>query len=622
MKKYLLILALLFGFLATAQAPDVSYISFKKYTTAEIAAIDVTEDRTYIVENTDTGVFQVNRKDGNGWVDLFPSTSGLPGYGSENQIPTTNSTADDFDYSSGFTFDGSTLKLESGANKTLISVLGGITVYPSTANTDIQIFASRRTGSINWFLQDTNSGGSFEKLTNIVYGKYVIDAIGPIGLEGYGNGTVAGTPTYGLGVDTNGNIIEVDYLTSTDLNNYAELSANNTFTGATRFNNYLSVGQSYTYPFSVIQNVGMSSGEHILGGFAHQAPSLGNGTGGFIMGYLADGTNATGGFIRSLGNLPLYIGTYGSYSLQINQNGTLYSPGSSNAEIDAAPDSVLPPKGWVQDYVANNAGSGTPLETASTTIDLSNTTGNYAYANTATTSDSFTVDAGTVVAGGKATVLLDTTGDSDFPTITNSNEIYSMPFVEGVEYYIYFENNGDRTEHSFVRRTPFSGSNNPFEYIDYHGEMRAQLDSTWVSFSIDEGKNYSKIDELVGNDSLPTYDYRLKGYGFFEEGTVIESIEIVGSFNSSNVTNMFVMLTEQGGDFDTGFTSVTPIEILEKTSISDAAFVGAANTIARRVIPVNYTLSADAFIVPYFQSYVTGSLRYFYGTFKLKIKRP
>lgn len=91
-----------------------------------------------------------------------------------------------------------------------------------------------------------------------------------------------------------------------------------------------------------------------------------------------------------------------------------------------------------------------PLTTTTTVIDLSNTIGNYVYATTATTADAFTLTG--VVTGGKAMVLIDTTGDTVFPTLTGSTQINSAPFEADVEYYMMVENNGNRTEHYFVKR--------------------------------------------------------------------------------------------------------------------------------------------------------------------------
>lgn len=79
MKKILILIIVLFSYLAHAQVPEVRYQMFKKYTQAQIDAIDVSDTSvTYFVENTDLGNFQVNR--GAGWVNLFGSIdlSGLP----------------------------------------------------------------------------------------------------------------------------------------------------------------------------------------------------------------------------------------------------------------------------------------------------------------------------------------------------------------------------------------------------------------------------------------------------------------------------------------------------------------------------------------------------------------
>ena len=66
-------------------------------------------------------------------------------------------------------------------------------------------------------------------------------------------------------------------------------------------------------PFSVEGDDGYSNGEHILASFSRTTPATG--IGGVYVGYFADGTDETGGIIRSIGALPLYLGTYGSKQL-------------------------------------------------------------------------------------------------------------------------------------------------------------------------------------------------------------------------------------------------------------------------------------------------------------------
>ena len=63
-------------------------------------------------------------------------------------------------------------------------------------------------------------------------------------------------------------------------------------------------------PFSVEGDDGYSNGEHILASFSRTTPATG--IGGVYVGYFADGTDETGGIIRSIGALPLYLGTYDS----------------------------------------------------------------------------------------------------------------------------------------------------------------------------------------------------------------------------------------------------------------------------------------------------------------------
>ena len=66
-------------------------------------------------------------------------------------------------------------------------------------------------------------------------------------------------------------------------------------------------------PLSVEFNDGISSGEHILANFSRTTPN--SNVGGLYFGYFADGTDETGGILRSTGNKPLYVGTFSSKQL-------------------------------------------------------------------------------------------------------------------------------------------------------------------------------------------------------------------------------------------------------------------------------------------------------------------
>ena len=89
-----------------------------------------------------------------------------------------------------------------------------------------------------------------------------------------------------------------------------------TVTEAMRIDENGNVGIGSTSPsktLSVEGDDGYSSGEHILVNFSRTTPT--NGVGGVYVGYFADGSDETGGIIRSMGGLPLYLGTYDSKQL-------------------------------------------------------------------------------------------------------------------------------------------------------------------------------------------------------------------------------------------------------------------------------------------------------------------
>jgi hypothetical protein len=72
--------------------------------------------------------------------------------------------------------------------------------------------------------------------------------------------------------------------------------------------------------FHVQADLGVAAGEHGL----IYASRSGPGTGGIFMGYRADGTSATGGYLRGTSNMPLFLGTTATpEALVIADNGSI-----------------------------------------------------------------------------------------------------------------------------------------------------------------------------------------------------------------------------------------------------------------------------------------------------------
>ena len=72
--------------------------------------------------------------------------------------------------------------------------------------------------------------------------------------------------------------------------------------------------------FEVRSDLGVGAGEHGL----IYASRAGIGSGGVFMGYKANGTAATGGYLRAISNLPLFVGTAGTPdAMTINDNGNV-----------------------------------------------------------------------------------------------------------------------------------------------------------------------------------------------------------------------------------------------------------------------------------------------------------
>ena len=70
---------------------------------------------------------------------------------------------------------------------------------------------------------------------------------------------------------------------------------------------------SPTKKLSVENDDGLSNGEHILANISRTAPT--SGVAGLYFGYYADGTEETGGIVRSMAGLPLYLGTFSNKRL-------------------------------------------------------------------------------------------------------------------------------------------------------------------------------------------------------------------------------------------------------------------------------------------------------------------
>lgn len=80
---------------------------------------------------------------------------------------------------------------------------------------------------------------------------------------------------------------------------------------AIRGNGRIGIGTpNPTSKIHIYQNDGYGDGEHKVLAIADQEPISGSGTAGLYMGYYADGATATGGYLRSLGQMPLFLGTH------------------------------------------------------------------------------------------------------------------------------------------------------------------------------------------------------------------------------------------------------------------------------------------------------------------------
>lgn len=247
MKKLILIFTLLLSAFAFAQKPKVDYQRFAKKTTAEIALIDVSDASvTYIVENTETGFFEVNR--GSGWVNLFPSGGG------------------------GSTDAATTSEINTGTNNTKMVTPLGLAGSNYVDKTKATVFTGRvelpwntyltnpllDEGEANGVLVKDNYGqirysygiGSafnknFASTAEINTGASAISPISPATLEASKYNKTA------LSQFTN----DVPFLTSSSLSNYVTLNSSQYITGHKTFrsnisfenNQWLAMGPSNNY---------------------------------------------------------------------------------------------------------------------------------------------------------------------------------------------------------------------------------------------------------------------------------------------------------------------------------------------------------------------------------------
>lgn len=116
---------------------------------------------------TDGTANQILETDGTGALSwITPSSGGS--FGLVDQIPVTNSTTDDFDYTSNFTFDGSNLKV---SNSYLIGSVNAIN-FPTTNSITIGLNAvlATMTGTANTFTGHSAGNATTTGSSNTYYG--------------------------------------------------------------------------------------------------------------------------------------------------------------------------------------------------------------------------------------------------------------------------------------------------------------------------------------------------------------------------------------------------------------------------------------------------------------------
>jgi len=88
----------------------------------------------------------------------------------------------------------------------------------------------------------------------------------------------------------------------------------------------------------------------------------------------------------------------------------------------------------------------TPIETTSTTLDLSNVLGNLVSMTSANAATTYTITG--AVANGYAQVLINTTSE---PTVTGATKTDGAAWITGTNMYLVVWNNGNRSEYYFLK---------------------------------------------------------------------------------------------------------------------------------------------------------------------------
>ena len=235
---------------------------------------------------------------------------------------------------------------------------------------------------------------------------------------------------------------------------------------------------------------------------------------------------------------------------------------------------------WESRPLVVNDISDMPLLTPSfvngvTAIPLGNTFGTYV--NQVTTdaikrSSSYTL-AGTVN-GGVAQVLINTTTLTAFPTITGSTNIAGSDFEIDTDYYLEVNNNGNVTEHYFIRKDAGGGSVSANSYmVRTQSRVYGLTGNNWVGFGT-YGNNNANVSTSKGAGTTPLYSDSDVGILQLPTGATLQRIEIIISSVSNQLTGCDFSMSAIGNDITTLPTSLAENVIVAPTALGSTVLAG------------------------------------------------
>ena len=215
-----------------------------------------------------------------------------------------------------------------------------------------------------------------------------------------------------------------------------------------------------------------------------------------------------------------------------------------------------------------------------TDIDMSKTAGNQVNMAAANGTATYTVTGS--VTGGNAVVLYDSTGDTEFPTVTGATSTAGSTFEADIEYHMHITDYGATRgiEYYFVRLEASSGGGGSSIQCDTN-QGRWQMFSTngWVGPRSQNG--WYDNNSSYGTGTEPSFNGIDMGMTILPAGTILHKIEVLSNFNNNEIDGANIAIAAlgsasgTGNDYDTG--SMNQQDIITSTTLNIPALAGDAH---------------------------------------------